>query len=160
MRKIRGKRRYFNRLLNGDLEKYFDHLDFNSWFDFWHDHPDWYGLGKNSWKAREPHIIALLRRFEFLKVKLSNRKEDFQIYCIVDIDDSSQDGVFIHTGNPNHDKFPAKFERYDGELNVQSQLIELIESSNNDWFFYQWNRENEIGNLIFIYDKNVGIPII
>ncbi len=159
MRKIRGQRRYFNTLLNGDLEKYFDRLAFNSWFDFWHDHPDWYGLGKKSWKAREPHLKALLRRFEFLKRKLSDRKEDFQTFCIIDIDDSSQDAIYIHTRNPNQDNFPTLFERYDGELNIQNQLRELIESSGNNWFYHQWNRENEIVNMILLYDKNTGIPV-
>ncbi|MCP4350163.1 MAG: hypothetical protein GY795_32200 [Desulfobacterales bacterium] len=159
MKKIRGQRRYFNKLLNGDLEEYFARLDFYSWFDFWHDHPDWSGLGNTSWNHRKPHLKALLRRFDFLKTKLLNRKEDFQTFCIVDIDDSSQDAIYIHTKNPNYDNFPTKFEQFDGDINILSQLRELIDSSGNDWFFHQWNRENEIVELICIYDKNVGIPI-
>lgn len=159
MKKFRGKKRYYKRLLNNDLDYYFGNLDLNSWFDFWHDHPDWDGYGNISWKHRFQHLQALIRRFNYLKDNLRDRKEDFQIFCLIDIKDSSQDSVFIHTKNPNHDNFPVKFERHIGNIDIPIQLRDFAESSGYEWFFYKWNRNDELVNLIYIYDKNVGLSI-
>lgn len=159
MKKFRGQKKYYKRLLNNDLDAYFENLDFNSWFDYWHDHPDLYGYGNLSWKNRELHLLALIRRYNFLKEKLRNRTDKFQIFCLIDINDSSQDSVFVHTKNPNHDDFPAKFERYSGNLSISKQIRDFVESSGYDWFFHTWDRDNEMVNLIYVYDKNVGLSI-
>jgi len=159
MRKFRGQKRYYKKLLNNDLDVYFDNLDYNSWFNFWHDHPDWYGYGNISWKHLSLHLKALIRRFNYLKTKLSNRSEDFQIFCIIDINDSSQNAVYIHTKNPNQDNFPVQVEKHDGNISISGQLRELLKSSGYDWFFYKWNRDDEIVTLIYLYDKNMGLLI-
>ena len=159
MKKFRGQKRYYKRLLKNDLDVYFDNLDFHSWFDFWHDHPDWFGYSKISWKHRKQHLVALMRRFNYLKGKLTSRTEDFQVFCIIDIKDSSQDSVYIHTRNPNQDNFPVQVEKHIGNIGISDQLWDFVESSGYEWFFNQWNRDNEIVNLIYIYEKNIGQSI-
>jgi hypothetical protein len=159
MRKFRGQKKYYKRLLNNDLDVYFDNLDFHSWFDFWHDHPDWYGYSNISWKHRYQHLQALMQRFNYLKEKFRKRTEDFQTFCIIDINDSSQDSVYIHTKNPNQDNFPVQVERYNGNIRIFDQLRDFLESSGYEWFFNKWNRDDEIVNLIYIYDKETGRSI-
>ena len=96
MKKFRGQKKYYKRLLENDLDAYFDNLDFQSWFDMWHTHPDWRGYGNISWKHRLQHLKALVRWFNYLKDKISEKSEEFQIFMMVDINDSGQDAVFIH----------------------------------------------------------------
>ena len=159
MGKFRGQKRYYKRLLNNDLNIYFDRLDFNSWFDFWHDHPDWDGYGNISWKHRRQHLNALIRRFEFVKEKLRDRVDDFQTFCIIDCNDSSQDAVYIHTKNPNQDNFPVKFDRHDISIGIPFLLKEFARFSGYKWFLNEWDRDGEIIKLIYIYDENVGLSL-
>ena len=160
MKKFRGKKRYYKNLLNKDLDVYFGNLDFDSWFDFWHDHPDWYGYGNFSWKQRKQHLEALILQFNYLKEKLSSRTNEFQLFCIVDLKDASQDSVFIHTENPNEKNFPVKFEKSAVSPKILNNLSEFLNESKYEWFFHVWERENEAVTQIFIFDSNVGISII
>lgn len=57
MKKFRGKKRYFHNLLRELDVAHYD-LDFGEegWFDIWHTHLDFYGLGDNSLKLRREHF--------------------------------------------------------------------------------------------------------
>jgi len=65
MKKQRRLRRYYKNLsIHDDFER-MDFLDFqnnpNIWFDIWHWHFDWSGLGNNSYKRRKPYLDKLYR---------------------------------------------------------------------------------------------------
>ena len=60
MKKQRGLKRYYRNLaIQNDFEKW-EQFDFvknsDNWFDLWHCHFDWKGLGNLSFKRRKPHI--------------------------------------------------------------------------------------------------------
>ena len=159
MKKIRGQKKYYKRLLENDLDAYFDNLDFQSWFDMWHTHPDWRGYGNISWKHRHQHLKALVRWFNYLKEKISEKTEEFQIFMMVDINDSGQDAVFIHTANPNIENFPVQFEEHNNRLIMSNQLKEFIESLNLEFFHHKWTRDNKPVSIVFLYDQAIGLPI-
>jgi hypothetical protein len=159
MRKFRGQKRYYKNLLENDLDLYFHNLDFHSWFDLWHDHPDWNGYGNISWKHRHKHLKALIRRFNYLKGRLSVRTEEFQVYSMININDSYQDAVFIHTENPNQDNFPIRIEEYTNPLKLPKPLNEFIESLDFDAFHHKWIRDNKPVFNVFLYDRDMGLPI-
>ncbi|MBI4855121.1 MAG: hypothetical protein HY818_00020 [Acetobacterium woodii] len=141
------------------MDAYFDNLDFKSWFDMWHTHPDWRGYGNISWKHRHQHLKALVRRFNYLKGKISEKADEFQVFMMVDINDSGQDAVFIHTANPNEENFPVRFEEHKSQLKMSNQLKEFIESLNLEFFNYRWTRDNKPVSMVFLYDPAIGLPI-
>ncbi len=159
MRKFRGQKKYYKRLLEKNLDVYFDNLDFQSWFDLWHTHPDWNGYGNISWRHRHQHLKALIRYFNYLKERISGRTGDFQIYLTIDINDSSQDAVFIHTANPNEDNFPIRFEAHSSRLEIPKELNDFIESLDLESFHYQWERDGKPVSMVFLYDQAIGLPI-
>jgi len=87
-------------------------LDFSggpkSWFDLWHTHVDWRGKGNGNWMVRKRSIMKLIRLYEEFKEALKNYPHDYQLWIEIDVMDSGQDAVYIHTKNPNADNFPIK----------------------------------------------------
>ena len=80
-------------------------LDFsgeeNSWFDFWHTHIDWNGDGNKNWILREKFLEKLLTEFENVKSELKKFPNEYQTWILIDENDSGEDGIYIHTKNPN-----------------------------------------------------------
>ena len=87
-------------------------LDFSggpkSWFDLWHTHVDRDGKGNKHWKTRKVYLDQILGTFDQLKQKLRTYPHDFQLWIMIDENDSGQDSVYIHTKNPNTDNCPIK----------------------------------------------------
>ncbi len=57
LKKFRGKKRYF-RKLRSTVEHFQADVDDDSWYDYWHRHLDFCGLGNDSLKIRRAHIKA------------------------------------------------------------------------------------------------------
>ncbi|CAA6813935.1 MAG: Unknown protein [uncultured Campylobacterales bacterium] len=150
MKKFRGKKRYYKNLFNKDLDRYFNHLNFDSWFDLWHDHIDWCGYGNISWKHYKQHLEVLLVRFEYLTKRLENRDGEYQLFCLIDINNSMENTIFIHTQNPNKSEFPINYQS--GNLEISNNLEDFLVRHKYEWF-----QNNE--KLIFIYDIQNGISI-
>jgi hypothetical protein len=70
-------------------------LDFSggpkSWFDFWHTHVDWDGQGNKNWETRRMYLGQILETFDQLKQKLRTYPHDFQLWIMIDENDSGQD---------------------------------------------------------------------
>ena len=81
MKKFRGKRRYFRNLLRETTLEH-NHLDFGqqAWFDLWHTHLDFWGLGNTSLKVRRAHIKAHLTLYENLIDKLQQLNQPYQTW--------------------------------------------------------------------------------
>ncbi len=158
MKKFRGQKRYYRKLLHNDMEVYFSDLDF-SWFNMFHYHPDHYGHGNLSWKHRSQHLKALIRQFNYLKARLSNTMTNYQIFCYIDVRDSSHDAIFMHTPNPNQDNFPFQISESEYRGNLSHEFKQFLVTIGCDWFFNKWNRDNEIIWNLYLYDKNFGVPI-
>ena len=136
-----------------------DKLDFSggqdSFFDFWHLHVDFDGDGNNNWKIREKFMDEQLKAFEYLKIKLASYPHPFQLWIGVDEDDSSQDGVYIHTPNPNCNYFPhvvdndetVEFKSSELRDYIQKTGLTVIKSKNLD------------SNYYFLFDKNIGTTL-
>ena len=89
-------------------------LDFsggkNSWFDFWHTHIDWNSDGNKSWNLRKEFLDKLLTEFENVKSELKKYPNEYQTWIMIDENDSGEDGIYIHTKNPNSENFPLKVQ--------------------------------------------------
>src|ERR1700752_2124821 len=102
MARVRGLRRYYKNLATQIDSEKISRLNFsaqNTWFDNWHLHFDWKGVGNNSFKRRKPHLDKLFRHFDLLAEKTKLLKTDFQLYAVLLDFDSSNDALFLHTPN-------------------------------------------------------------
>jgi len=155
MRKRRGLKRYFRKLAgHNDLEKLIA-LTFEkeSWFDLWHSHYDWEGLGNNSWKRRKPHLDTLFRNFDLYPDRLKTIEKPFHLFIHLNDFDSSDDAVFIHTENPNQSSFPYKADLTDKCTLTNKQLISYINQKKGFEKLFGI-AENE--GYCILYKKGVG----
>lgn len=131
-------------------------LDFsggkNSWFDLWHTHVDWDGKGNESPQLRKIYLEKLLETFTQLKSELSNYPHEFQLWMIINVEDSSDDGVYIHTKNPNDDNFPLKVIPSDSNQVNNSIISAFINQTGLELISVNYDGSN----YIYLYDSNFG----
>jgi hypothetical protein len=136
-----------------------DKLDFSggqrSFFDFWHIHVDFRGDGNKDWTTRKKFMDEQLKAFEYLKTRLADYPRPFQLWVGVDEDDSSQDGVYIHTPNPNSDYFPHVVDNDETVIFKSSELRAYIEGTG----LTVVKSKNMDSNYYFLFDKNIGTII-
>ena len=134
-------------------------LDFsggpNSWFDFWHTHVDWQGHGNGSWEARLPYLNELVRVFDELKSELKQYPQKYQLWILINEQDSGEDAVYIHSPNPNEENFPLVVENVVPQIS-NNQLKEFIESLK----LTVVQIDTMEGKLFYLFDDEAGTPLI
>lgn len=80
MKKLRGKRRYYRNLLSKVPNFKLDLAD-DHWYDMWHMHVDWYGLGNESKKARYAHLTLYFCCFKISKDNLNCLIGNIKLGC-------------------------------------------------------------------------------
>jgi hypothetical protein len=99
------------------------------WFDLWHTHVDWKGLGNESSESRREFRRLLFMVWNHLE-QLANRiSGPWQSWIVLDQEDSSQDAVYLHTPNPNRDNFPYGFEGVTWGIEPPVWLVEFVSRS-------------------------------
>ena len=84
-------------------------LDMTSWFDLWHTHPDWKGKGDRCVESRMAALelgYSLLLAAEELAGNAEKSVQSWLLVC----PNSRDDGVYLHSENPNETPFPYPFE--------------------------------------------------
>lgn len=81
-------------------------LDFSTWFDLWHTHPDWKCKGN---RYIEDRITVAKMTYDLLKYAedLAGNRE-IQIFATI-CEDTGSNAVYFHTKNPNSTPFPFDF---------------------------------------------------
>lgn len=83
-------------------------LDMNSWFNFWHTHPDWDGKGN---RCTENRASAAVLGYQLLMTaeKLScHRDADLQCWATF-CEDTGNNAIYIHSENPANTPYPYDF---------------------------------------------------
>ncbi|MEK5069607.1 hypothetical protein [Sporosarcina sp. FSL K6-1508] len=156
MKKFRGKRRYFRNLSREvSLDNYNLQFDNEGWFDLWHTHLDFSGIGNDSLKIRREHIKAHLALYKNLLKKLEPFEKPYQTWIHLDDEDAGTDAVFIHTPNPNEDNFPLKVENLNWNCTIPTSFKDLINLEENNVAYYK--SESEGGYII--QSKHQGIKL-
>ena len=156
LKKFRGKRRYFRNLSRAVSLEHND-LDFGNegWFDLWHTHLDFCGVGNNSLKIRREHIKAHLAVYENLLDKLDTYDKPYQSWIKLDDEDAGMDAVYIHTSNPNENNFPFKIENLNWDCNIPKYFKDLVNLKEFNVGHYKW----ECNRSYIIQSKNKGIKL-
>jgi len=135
-------------------------LDFsggeNSWFDLWHIHTDLHGEGNKSSELRKLYLSKLLETFIELKSELYSYPHEFQVWMIINVEDSSDDGVYIHTKNPNDDNFPLKVIPSDSNQVNNSIIRAFINQTGLKVISVNYDDSN----YIYLYDSNFGRTVL
>lgn len=136
LKKFRGKRRYFRNLWNEvhtcDLK-----LDKQSWFDFWHTHLDFFGVGENSLKIRREHIKDHLVLYNNLLKQFEGFEKPYQSWISIHKNDTISDAVYFHTPNPNDDYFPHKIEELVRDCEPPNTFKDLIDFDKFEVAYYK-----------------------
>lgn len=135
-------------------------LDFsggkNSWFDLWHTHTDLDGTGNKSPELRKVYLDKLFTTFMELKSKLRSYPHKFQIWITINEEDSSEDGIYIHTKNPNGDNFPIKVTPSSDYPPENTALADLIKQTGLNLITARY--ESTI--YFYLYDVTFGEPLL
>lgn len=151
--KFRGKKRYFRELdIRSSGSQY--NLDFSNdgWFDLWHTHLDFFGIG-NRPKYRKQHANAHLALYKDLVKEMDTFEKPYQSWIVFNQNEASLDAVYIHTPNPNEDNFPLEIEDLILDPPIPVYLKGLI---NKEEFNLGYYKRSSDGNYIVQY-KDKGI---
>ena len=91
-----------------------------SWFDFWHTHVDWNGIGNGSPELRVAAIDALFIKHRAVLEALRSFGKIYQSWIMVH-PDSADDSVCLHSPNPQS-TFPYPFSGVDWDVQVPEIL--------------------------------------
>lgn len=143
MKKFRGKKRYFRNLWRETKGELYN-LDFGKegWFDLWHTHLDFYGVGNNSLKIKREHIKANIALLYSLLEELQTLEKPYQSWIEIVDEDASLDAIYIHTPNPNEDNFPLKIEKLNWNCTVPNYLKDIIDLKEFNVGHYKWDSYN------------------
>lgn len=102
-----------------------DELNYSSWFDYWHLHPDWYAKGNRF--AEDKRCVAL-STYDLLvhaENKLQDRVGPYQVWATI-CQDTADNAVYIHTENENRTKFPHAFEGVQWHVPPPNELENIV----------------------------------
>jgi hypothetical protein len=106
-------------------------LDIDSWFDYWHTHPDWKFKGNrsNEMKAWVASITYdLLNVVEELTKHQGNRLQVWATLC----EDTGNNAIYIHSDNPNSTPYPNDYENVMWGVRGPAVAAELIDQSTHE----------------------------
>ena len=84
-------------------------LDMESWFDYWHTHPDWEGKGNRCLENRCSAVelgYQLLQQTEILAASRGSQVQAWTTIC----DNTLDNAVYLHSENPTGTPYPHAFE--------------------------------------------------
>lgn len=154
MKKLRGKKRYFGNLRE-EVNTCELNLDNDAWFDFWHTHLDFFGVGENSLKIRREHIKAHVALYNRLLKQLEEFEKPYQTWISIHEQDPISDAVYVHTPNPNDNYFPHKIEELAWNCKLPNTFKDLIDLHKFDVAYYK----SEYEEVYFIQSKKQGIKL-
>jgi hypothetical protein len=127
-RKLRGGRRYFQRLERWPEEVRVD-VDRDTNCELWHWHPDFKGWSARSGKARRAHLRVLFVAFERLLAQAMASGRGAQVFVGVKQHDSSGDALYFHTPNSGDTPFPYAFDRFAFGGQIPGWLVSCVDQS-------------------------------
>jgi len=154
LKKFRGKKRYFCNIWT-QVNTFHLELDNETWFDSYHIHLDWNGVGNESSKIRREHIKAYLTLYERVLNQLKMFEKPYQSWILIHGEDAGQDAVFIHTPNPNDDNFPLKIDKLNWNCNIPKTFSDLIEREEFNVGYYN----SAFGDGYVIQSKSQDIKL-
>jgi hypothetical protein len=103
----------------------FAKLDITSWFDFWHEHPDFDLKANRAKKMVATLTYSLLKEMERL---VSERTEPIQVWATL-CENTGDNAIFVHSPNPNGTSFPYSFEGVEWGVEEPPEAVGLLDQA-------------------------------
>ena len=126
-------------------------MDQKHWCDLHHEHFDMRGKGDGGRVARTRHLNALLRALRRARIDLSLQSQPFQLFAYIDIKNSGNDALYVHTPNPNGTPFPSPIEEVSTPAGGPPVLAARVDLSR-----YEVRRYNEPNSTVFYVIPRYG----
>ncbi len=155
-KKLRGKRRYFNRVIAAarDFSPERD-LRPNEWIGVWHTHADWEGYGNLNWRYRNSHLHALCIMFKRFAEFLHDFPKPYQLWLCLNKSDSRDDALLLNSES-ERDGFPMKFSEASWEsVDLEQYFAGLLSPYPVRAGQQRWKGME----IFFVYSPGLGEPI-
>lgn len=144
---------------NNKMERIVASLDFNShrgtWFDMWHTHMDWEGKGNEGFDVRRRYLIEAIKSFDTFWSKLEDHPQPYQAWILVDLTDSSEDAIYIHSPDPAGDSpFPFSIGLQQADPLPDDAICQLF--AERGFTLFMQPGQND---MYFFARPGVGIPL-
>lgn len=143
-------RRYYAKLLKKTRE-FAVRMDKKKWCDLHHEHFDWEGRGNASRAHRIKHLNALLRALRRARTELAAYGQPHQVFAYVDLENSANDALYVHTPNPNGTEFPTPIESMSAPVPAPALLAARVNTRQ-----YEVRRYGGRGDAIYFVIPRVG----
>ena len=97
------------------------------WSDMHHEHFDENWMGNESRLARVRHLNAHLRALRQARLELLHEQMPYQLFAWLDLKESQNSAVYIHTPNPNGSEFPFDMQCQDEEVATPHILTSRVD---------------------------------
>ncbi len=84
-------------------------LSMESWFDYWHTHPDWEGKGNRRSENRNSAAALGYQLLQQAEALAASKQQPVQIWATV-CENTSDNAVYVHSENENGTPFPHTFD--------------------------------------------------
>ena len=143
------ERRYYARLQKKS-RSFALRMDKKQWCDLHHQHFDWNGRGNTSRVHRVLHLNALLRALRRARIELAAYGLPYQLFAYIDLENSANDALYVHTPNPNGSEFPNPIESVSTLVPAPPILAARVDASQ-----YEVRRYRE-GAVYYVVPKSSG----
>lgn len=100
-------------------------LDMTSWFDFWHEHPDFKVRANRAKPMVATLTYSLLKKTESLA---STRAQPIQIWATL-CENTGDNAIYVHSPNPNGTPFPYVFDGVEWGAKEPPEAVGLVDEA-------------------------------
>jgi hypothetical protein len=136
--------------MDNKMERIVAAYDFDSrrgsWFDMWHTHVDWHGKGTDDATVREHFLLEAIRSYDTFCGKMEDRGLPYQAWILVDLQDSSEDAIYVHSPDPHGDSpFPFSIGLAQSEpaaddpisqVFIERGFVRYLQPDHDDMYFF------------------------
>ena len=127
-------------------------LDYSSWFDFWHTHPDWKSKGNRCPQDRASVALITYELLLYAEKRAESRKAPIQIFATI-CEDTGRNAIYLHSENPNGRPFPEPFPNVIWGATQPSELAGIV-----DLETHEIGRSEYSGEIDYIIRRR-AIPV-
>lgn len=108
-----------------------DRLDFTTWFDLWHTHPDLRSKGNRCIEDRISVVEITYRLLQHAEQLTATRGDLIQVFATISADTGSN-AVYVHTANPNGTPFPHALDYVRWGVDPPPELSNAIDLATHE----------------------------
>ncbi len=130
-----------------------DRLDFTTWFDLWHTHPDLRSKGNRCTENRASVAEITYRLLRYSEQLSVTRGSLIQVFATISADTGSK-AVYVHTANPNGTPFPHPLDNVRWGVDTPPELSSAI-----DLAIHEVGQTQGVSSAEYVIRSRVALPV-